>query len=65
MHHVMPHAASHHTTRQAGATAVVPETLEPSLQLVAAVLAEFDYKGEEVSTIVDDFRRKHLTGEQC
>lgn len=47
---------------KAGATAVVPETLEPSLQLVAAVLAEFDYKGEEVSTIVDDFRRKHLTG---
>ncbi|KAG2422408.1 hypothetical protein HXX76_016053 [Chlamydomonas incerta] len=46
---------------RAGATAVVPETLEPSLQLAAAVLREMDFNTEEVSSIVDEFRRKHLS----
>ena len=33
---------------KAGATAVVPEILEPSLQLAAAVLTRLDWNGEEV-----------------
>lgn len=33
---------------KAGATAVVPETLEPSLQLAAAALTTLDYQQDEV-----------------
>lgn len=36
------------TLEQAGAKAVVPETLEPSLQLAAAVLSEMDFSDDEV-----------------
>eukprot|EP00892_Ulva_mutabilis_P009068 jgi/Ulvmu1/6533/UM003_0166.1 len=45
---------------KAGATAVVPEILEPSLQLSAAVLGSMNLKPEEVSDIIDDFRRSHM-----
>lgn len=40
--------------------AVVPEILEPSLQLSAAVLGSMKLKPEEVSDIIDDFRRSHM-----
>ncbi|GFR41614.1 hypothetical protein Agub_g2339 [Astrephomene gubernaculifera] len=64
--HVKTYVRAHDITNavnleRAGATAVVPETLEPSLQLAAAVLREMDFNTEEVSSIVDDFRRKHLS----
>ena len=39
---------------KAGATAVVPETLEPSLQLAATVLATLEYQGEEVGMQLDE-----------
>jgi len=45
---------------KAGATAVVPETLEPSLQLAAAVLSQMDLPDEEVVTAIDSFRRAHV-----
>lgn len=45
---------------KAGATVVVPETLEPSLQLAAAVLSELKLPDEEVRATVDQFRKKHL-----
>ncbi|XRA99741.1 K(+) efflux antiporter 2 [Pycnococcus provasolii] len=45
---------------KAGATAVVPETLEPSLQLASAVLTELKMPSTEVVTTVDDFRRNHM-----
>jgi len=45
---------------KAGATAVVPEILEPSLQLAAAVLTRLDWNGDEVMSLINDFRRKHL-----
>merc|ERR1711924_103984 len=44
---------------KAGASAVVPETLEPSLQLAAAVLNEL-IPSDEVSATIDEYRRKHL-----
>ncbi|KAG2452077.1 hypothetical protein HYH02_003113 [Chlamydomonas schloesseri] len=64
--HVRTYVRAHDITNavnleRAGATAVVPETLEPSLQLAAAVLREMDFNTEEVSSIVDEFRRKHLS----
>ena len=46
-------------TRQA--LAVVPEILEPSLQLAAAVLGSLKMKNEEVSEVIDDFRRTHMS----
>ncbi|GIL80514.1 hypothetical protein Vretifemale_9703, partial [Volvox reticuliferus] len=63
--HVKTYVRAHDITNavnleRAGATAVVPETLEPSLQLAAAVLREMEFNTEEVSSIVDEFRRKHL-----
>jgi voltage-gated potassium channel Kch len=45
---------------RAGATAVVPETLEPSLQLGAAVLSEFDLPEDEVADVIRSFRKSHL-----
>lgn len=39
---------------------MVPEILEPSLQLSAAVLGSMKLKPEEVSDIIDDFRRSHM-----
>lgn len=41
--------------------AVVPEILEPSLQLAAAVLGSLKMKNEEVSEVIDDFRRTHMS----
>jgi hypothetical protein len=38
----------------------VPETLEPSLQLAAAVLGEMDMSNEDISIAVDNFRRTHI-----
>ena len=46
---------------KAGATAVVPETLEPSLQLAAAVLSELSMPEDDVADIVRTFRKKHLS----
>ena len=48
------------TLEKAGATAVAPETLEPSLQLAAAVLYELKMPSSEVATTVDEFRRNHM-----
>jgi voltage-gated potassium channel Kch len=45
---------------KAGAKAVVPEMLEPSLQLAAAVLAEMEMSGDDISIAVDNFRRKNM-----
>mmetsp|Transcript_13030 Transcript_13030/g.55063 ORF Transcript_13030/g.55063 Transcript_13030/m.55063 type:complete len:1143 (-) Transcript_13030:1075-4503(-) len=45
---------------KAGAKAVVPETLEPSLQLGAAVLNEMEMSNEDISIAVDNFRRSHM-----
>eukprot|EP00873_Tetraselmis_striata_P045483 jgi/Tetstr1/465747/TSEL_010372.t1 len=46
---------------KAGAFAVVPEILEPSLQLAAAVLRELKMPAEEVAASLEDFRRLHLS----
>jgi len=40
---------------------VVPEILEPSLQLAAAVLSSMNLKQDEISDAIDDFRRAHLS----
>nr|QKY15118.1 k(+) efflux antiporter (KEA) [Polytomella parva] len=45
---------------KAGATAVIPAVLEPSLQLAAAVLREFKYGPDEVTTVVDHFRKRNM-----
>jgi monovalent cation:proton antiporter-2 (CPA2) family protein len=45
---------------RAGAAVVVPETLEPSLQLAASVLGALKIPPEEVTSVVDQFRKKHL-----
>jgi voltage-gated potassium channel Kch len=45
---------------KAGAKAVVPETLEPSLQLAAAILSEMDMSNDDISVAVDAFRRSHM-----
>jgi len=46
---------------KASATAVVPETLEPSLQLASAVLAQLKLPPEEVQAAISTFRRTHLS----
>jgi hypothetical protein len=46
---------------KAGATVVVPETLEPSMQLAASVLSQFKLPPEEINTHLDNFRKKHLS----
>jgi len=46
---------------RAGAAVVVPETLEPSLQLAASVLGALNIPPEEVTGMVDQFRKKHLS----
>jgi voltage-gated potassium channel Kch len=46
---------------KAGATVVVPEILEPSLQLAASVLSEFELPYDEVTNVLDQFRKKHLS----
>lgn len=45
---------------KAGATAVVPEILEPSLQLASAVLSELNLPADDVATALESFRRKHV-----
>ena len=45
---------------QAGATAVVPETLEPSLQLAAAVLSQLNLPSDEVAQAIQSFRKNHV-----
>ncbi|OIW02062.1 hypothetical protein TanjilG_21111 [Lupinus angustifolius] len=45
---------------KAGATAVVPETLEPSLQLAAAVLAQAKLPTSEIAASINEFRTRHL-----
>ncbi|CAL9213271.1 unnamed protein product [Arabidopsis halleri] len=46
---------------KAGATAVVPETLEPSLQLAAAVLAQAKLPTSEIANTINEFRTRHLS----
>ncbi|XP_058075891.1 K(+) efflux antiporter 2, chloroplastic [Magnolia sinica] len=46
---------------KAGATAVVPETLEPSLQLAAAVLAQAKLPTSEIAATINEFRNRHLS----
>uniref|UniRef100_A0A7N0T4K0 RCK N-terminal domain-containing protein n=1 Tax=Kalanchoe fedtschenkoi TaxID=63787 RepID=A0A7N0T4K0_KALFE len=46
---------------KAGATAVVPETLEPSLQLAAAVLAQTKLPLSEIDATINEFRSRHLS----
>ncbi|KAL1828571.1 hypothetical protein DCAR_0207809 [Daucus carota subsp. sativus] len=46
---------------KAGATAVVPETLEPSLQLAAAVLAQAKLPMSEITAAINEFRSRHLS----
>ncbi|XP_076893322.1 K(+) efflux antiporter 2, chloroplastic-like [Bidens hawaiensis] len=46
---------------KAGATAVVPETLEPSLQLASAVLAEAKLPMSEIAAAINEFRSRHLS----
>ncbi|KAL3536847.1 hypothetical protein ACH5RR_000213 [Cinchona calisaya] len=46
---------------KAGATAVVPETLEPSLQLAAAVLAQAKLPMSEIAATINEFRSRHLS----
>ncbi|KAG9139784.1 hypothetical protein Leryth_023278 [Lithospermum erythrorhizon] len=46
---------------KAGATAVVPETLEPSLQLAAAVLAQAKMPMSEIAATLNEFRSRHLS----
>jgi monovalent cation:proton antiporter-2 (CPA2) family protein len=46
---------------KAGATAVVPETLEPSLQLAAAILAQAKLPPSEIAAAIDQFRSNHLS----
>lgn len=45
---------------QAGATAVVPETLEPGLQLASAVLSQLNMPPDDVQEAIQNFRRNHL-----
>lgn len=46
---------------KAGATAVVPETLEPSLQLCSSILVTaFEYAPEEAGRVINDFRKSHI-----
>ncbi|CAJ1817786.1 unnamed protein product [Sphenostylis stenocarpa] len=45
---------------KAGATAVVPETLEPSLQLAAAVLSQAKLPTTEIAATINEFRSRHL-----
>lgn len=46
---------------KAGATAVVPETLEPSLQLAAAVLSQVNMPSDEIARVIQTFRETHIS----
>jgi voltage-gated potassium channel Kch len=63
--HVKTYVRSHDVDHgllleKAGATAVVPEILEPSLQLASAVLSELNLPADDVATALENFRRKHV-----
>lgn len=60
MAHIMQLRASHALRGQAGATAVVPETLEPSLQLASAVLSQLNMPPDDVQEAIQEFRRAHM-----
>jgi len=45
---------------KAGAKAVVPETLEPALQLAAALLREQKMPPDAITVAIDSYRRNHL-----
>jgi hypothetical protein len=45
---------------KAGAKAVVPEALEPSLQLAAACLREQKMTPNDITVAIDSYRRSHL-----
>ena len=45
---------------KAGAKAVVPETLEPALQLAAALLRETKMPADDITVAIDTYRRNHL-----
>ena len=45
---------------KAGAKAVVPEALEPSLQLAAACLREQKMTPNDITVAIDSYRRRHL-----
>ena len=49
---------------KAGAKAVVPETLEPALQLAAALLRETKMPADDITVAIDTYRRNHLKGLQ-
>eukprot|EP00891_Asterochloris_glomerata_P009259 jgi/Astpho2/9259/Aster-06835 len=60
--YVRAHDVTHGITlEKAGATAVVPETLEPSLQLASAVLSELKMPQEEVAQAIQTFRKTHIS----
>jgi hypothetical protein len=40
---------------------VVPETLEPSLQLASAVLSQLNMPQDEVAHAIQAFRRNHVS----
>ena len=46
---------------KAGASVCVPETLEPSLQLAAAVLAKLAVPAEDVRTALEAFRKRNMS----
>lgn len=39
---------------------MVPETLEPSLQLASAVLSQLNMPSDEVSQAIQNFRKNHV-----
>ncbi len=39
---------------------MVPETLEPSLQLASAVLSQLNMPPDDVQEAIQDFRRAHI-----
>ncbi|GMH32902.1 hypothetical protein BSKO_00736 [Bryopsis sp. KO-2023] len=45
---------------KAGATVVIPETLEPSLQLAANILLQVKTPSDEIAGIIEDFREDHV-----
>ena len=40
---------------------MVPEILEPSLQLSAAILGSLNLNAEEINEIIGEFRRNHMS----
>lgn len=60
--YVRAHDVDHgRNLEKAGATAVVPETLEPSLLLASAVLSALNMDPAEVANAVSNFRKSHMS----